>query len=56
MVAGESISQMILPGIRTQISLAGIVAGDIVLTGGVTGEKIRPFKFTLRNSVPMQQP
>jgi hypothetical protein len=51
-VQGESISQMILPGIGTQISLAGIAAGEIVLTGGVAGEKIRPFKFALKNGVP----
>ena len=51
-VEGESISQMILPSIRTQLSLAGIVAADIVLTGGVSGEKTRPFKFALKNTVP----
>ncbi len=51
-VAGQAISPMILPSIGTQLSLAGLVAADLVLTGGVSGEKAHPFKFALKNTVP----
>jgi hypothetical protein len=48
---GQVMDAAILSDINTQISLLGITAADIVMTGGGAGANAEPFAFTLANVV-----
>lgn len=48
---GDVINSAIVSQINTEISLLGIAAADIVMTGGGSGPSARPFAFTLQNVV-----
>lgn len=46
---GEVINQAMLSDVITQISLLGITAADIIMTGGGIGPTAQPFNFALAN-------
>lgn len=46
---GQVLDAAILSSVNTEISLVGITAADIVLTGGGPGKDSVPFTFTLQN-------
>lgn len=46
---GQIMNSAIISNINTELSLLGIAAADIVMTGGGPGPKSQPFQFTLEN-------
>lgn len=46
---GDTISSAIVSSITTKLALKGVVSAEIVMTGGGTGTKATPFRFSLRN-------
>lgn len=50
-VQGQVMSEALVSEINTELSLLGVAAADIVMTGGGPGPEAMPFQFSLHNVV-----